>query len=143
MVDVDTFLPTLYVRVDEFCKASLPADLHPGPPAALSRSEVLTLALFGQWQRFGTERGFYRYAQRHLRSAFPNLPTRPPFNRPLRHSQPALVLCVLPLGQLLAAPQCLYEALDSSGVPTREAKRRGLGGLPGLAHIGWSNRRGW
>lgn len=25
---------------------------------------------------------------------------------------------------------------------TRDAKRRGLGGLPGLAHIGWSNRLG-
>jgi hypothetical protein len=143
MVDVDTFLTTLYVMVDDFCKASLPADSHPGPQAALSRSEVLTLAIFGQWQRFGSERGFYRYAQRHLRSAFPSLPTRPQFNRQLRHYQPALVLCVLHLVQLLAAQQCLYEALDSSGVPTRDAKRRGLGWLPGLANIGWSNRLGW
>jgi hypothetical protein len=143
MVDVDTFLTTLYVMVDDFCKASLPADSHPGPQAALSRSEVLTLAIFGQWQWFGSERGFYRYAQRHLRSAFPGLPTRPQFNRHMRHYQPALVLCVLHLEQLLAAQQCLYEALDSSGVPTRDAKRRGLGWLPGLANIGWSNRLGW
>ena len=76
MVDVDTFLTTLYVTVDDFCKASLPAESHPGPHAALSRSEVLTLAIFGQWQEFGSERGFYRYAQRHLRLAFPSLPTR-------------------------------------------------------------------
>lgn len=143
MVDVDTFLTTLYVMVDAFCKASLPADAHPGPQAALSRSEVLTLAIFGQWQRLGSERGFYRCAQRPLRSAFPSLPTRPHFNRQLRHYQPALVLCVLHLGQLLAAQPCLYEALDSSGVPTRDAKRRGLGWLPGLANIGWSNRLGW
>ncbi len=49
MVDVDTFLTTLYVMVDDFCKLSLPSDVHPGPQAALSRSEVVTLALFGQW----------------------------------------------------------------------------------------------
>ena len=60
MVDVDTFLTTLYVMIDDFCKTSLPPEPHPGPQAALSRSEVMTLAIFGQWQRFGSERGFYR-----------------------------------------------------------------------------------
>ena len=74
MVDVDTFLTILYVMVDDFCKASLPLEPHPGPQATLSRSEVVTLAMFGQWQGFGSERGFYRYAQRHLRAAFPQLP---------------------------------------------------------------------
>jgi hypothetical protein len=62
MVDVDTFLTTLYVMVDDFCKASLPPEPRPGPPATLSRSEVVTLAIFGQWQGFGSERGFYRFA---------------------------------------------------------------------------------
>ena len=84
MVDVDTFLTTLYVMVDDFCKASLPADAHPGPPATLDRSEALTLAIFGQWQGFGSERGFYRSAQRHLRAAFPALPTREQCNRQVR-----------------------------------------------------------
>ena len=45
MVDVDTFLTTLYVMIDGFCSASLPTEVHPGPHAALSRSEVLTLAI--------------------------------------------------------------------------------------------------
>ena len=36
-----------------------------------------------------------------------------------------------------------YEALDSSGTPTRNAKRRGAGWLPGLADMGWSNWLGW
>jgi hypothetical protein len=143
MIDVDTFLTTLDVMIDEFCKASLPAETPPGPQAALSRRAVLTLAIFGQWQEFGSERGFYRYAQRHLRAAFPSLPARPPFHRQLRHHQPALVLGVLHLGQLLAAQQCPSEALDSSGIPIRDAKRRGLGWLPGLANSGWSNRLGW
>jgi hypothetical protein len=143
MVDVDTFLTTLYVMADDFCKTSLPPEPHPGPQAALSRSEVVTLALFGQWQSFGSERGFYRYAQRHLRAAFPSLPTREQFNRQVRQQYAALVAFFLHLARLLAAQHCAYEALDSSGVPTRDAKRRGAGWLPGLADIGWSNRLGW
>jgi hypothetical protein len=47
MVDVDTFLTTLYVMVDDFCKTSWPLEPHPGPQAALTRSEVVTLAIFG------------------------------------------------------------------------------------------------
>jgi len=68
MVDTDTFLTILYVMVDDFCKTSLPPEQHPGRQATLSRSEAVTLALFGQWQGVGSERGFYRYAQRHLRA---------------------------------------------------------------------------
>ena len=84
MVDVDTFLTTLYVMVDAFCKASLLSEQHPGPQATLSRSEVVTLALFGQWQGFGSARGFYRYAHRHWRAAFPMLPSREQCKRHVR-----------------------------------------------------------
>jgi hypothetical protein len=143
MVDVDTFLTTLYVMVDDFCILSLPPEPHPGPQATRSRSEVVTLALFGQWQGFGSERGFYRYAQRHLRAAFPALPAREQYNRQVRQQHAAVVAFFLHLVALLAAQRCAYEALDSSGVPTRDAKRRGAGWLPGLADIGGSNRLGW
>ena len=88
MVDVDTFLTTLYVMVDDFCKTSLPSEPRPGHQAALSRSEVVTLALFGQWQSFGSERGFCRYAQHHLRAAFPQLPSREQYNRQVRQLFP-------------------------------------------------------
>jgi hypothetical protein len=143
MIDVDTFLTIFYVMVDDFCQTSLPLEPHPGPQAALSRSEVLTLAMFAPWQSFGSERGFYRYAQRHLRAAFPQLPAREQFNRQMRQQHAALVAFFLHLVALVAAQRCAYEALDSSGVPTRDAKRRGAGWLPGLADIGWSNRLGW
>jgi hypothetical protein len=143
MIDIDTFLTILYVIVDDFCKTSLPLEPHPGPQAALSRSEVLTLAMCAQWQSFGSERGFYRYAQRHLRAAFPQLPTREQYNRQVRQHHDALVAFFLHLVHLLTAQRCAYEALDSSGVPIRDAKRRGAGWLPGLADIGWSNRLGW
>jgi hypothetical protein len=49
MIDVDTFLTTLYVMVDDFCQSG---HVHekplPGPRASLRGSEVITLAIFGQ-----------------------------------------------------------------------------------------------
>jgi Transposase DDE domain len=143
MVDPDTFLTTLYVMVDEFCQSHLLPEVHPGPPASLSRSEVVTLGLFEQWACFPGERAFYRYAQRYLRAAFPTLPHRTQFNRLLRRHYEAIVACFLHLVDLLDGRRGLYEALDTSAVPTRDAKRRGAGWLPGLADIGWSNRLGW
>jgi hypothetical protein len=140
---VDTFLTILYVMVDDCCKTSLPAESHCGPLATLSRSEVVTLAILGQWQGFGSERGFYRSTQRHLRAALPQWPTREQCNRQMRQQHAALVAFFRHLVQRLAAQHCASEALDSAGGPTREAKRRGAGGLPGLADIGWSNRLGW
>ena len=81
MVDVDTLLTILYVMVDDFIKQHLGESSRPGPSAALSRSEVVTLAIFGQWCKFTSERDFFRWAQRHLRWAFPTLPDRSQFNR--------------------------------------------------------------
>ncbi len=81
-MDLDTFLTTLYVMVDDFCQSELePERPRPGPQASLSRSEVITLALFGQWVQFKSERAFARYAHQHLREAFPQLPDRSQFNR--------------------------------------------------------------
>ena len=83
MVDVDTFLTTLYVMVDDFCQARSPKK-RPGPKASLSQSEVITLAIFARWSRFASERDFYRYATDQLRDAFPTLPDRSQFNRLVR-----------------------------------------------------------
>ena len=71
------------------------------------------------------------------------MPTREQCNRQVRQQYATLGACFLHLVQLWAAQQCPYEALDSSGIPTRDAKRRGAGWLPGLADSGWSNRLGW
>jgi hypothetical protein len=143
MVDTDTFLTTLYVMVDEFCQAHLPPEVHRGPRASLSRSEVITLGLFGQWACFPSERAFYRYALQQLRAAFPRLPHRTQFNRLLRQHYAAIVAFFRHLVGRLDGRHAPYEALDGSAVPTRDAKRRGAGWLPGLADIGWSNRLGW
>src|SRR5579864_2442267 len=144
MIDIETFLTTLYVMVDDFCKAKWPLEvIHTGPQASLSRSEVVTLAVFGQWNRFESERAFYRYAERHLRRAFPSLPAREQFNRLMREDREVIVSFGLSLVQLMQAQDGLYELLDSSGIATRDAKRRGTGWLAGQADIGWSTRLGW
>ncbi len=68
MVDVDTFLTTLYVIVDDFCHSHPPTEQRPGPDASVSHSEVLTLAIFARFSRFGSERDFYRYAKSNLQA---------------------------------------------------------------------------
>lgn len=142
-MDPETFLVELYVLADDFCKTQVPADRHPGPRAALARSEVLTLAIISQWARFGSERDFWRYAETHLRPYFPRLPSRPQFNRQVRRRHAALSAMALWLAARLGAAGAPYEALDGTAVSTRNAKRRGLGWLPGIADIGKCLRRGW
>lgn len=141
MVDMDTFLTILYVMVDDFCKSELRSERRPGPRASLSRSEVVTLAIFGQWARFESERGFYRFADKRLRGAFPTLPHRTQLNRLMRRYHQAIVAFSLYVVEQLQARQCLYEVLDSAGVPVRNLKRRGTGWLAGQADMGycWSS----
>jgi hypothetical protein len=77
MVDPDTFLTTLYVIADDFCKSqwlTLPMEREPGPTPFLSLNKVVTLAIFGQWTNFESELDFYRYAKRHLVRPFPPHP---------------------------------------------------------------------
>ncbi len=145
MLDVDTFLTALYVMVDDFCH-SQPPKRRPGPQASLSDSEVITLAIFARWGRFCGERDFYRYARRRLHDAFPTLPgeASSQFNRLVRScvgliEEVALHLALMPNARGAAC----YEALDTSAMPVRDAKRRGEGWLAGYADIGWSNSLGW
>jgi Transposase DDE domain len=143
MLDVDTFLTTLYVMVDDFCQSRAPKR-KPGPEASLSASEVITLSIFARWSRFASERDFYRYAQTNLLDAFPTLPDRSQFNRLSRFHAGFLEAFVLHLAALVVQRRkCPYEALDSSAMPVRDAKRRGTGWLAGQADIGWSNSLGW
>jgi len=143
MVDVDTFLTTLYVIADDFCH-SQSSKKRPGPEASLSRSEVLTLAIFARWSRFNSERDFYRYADTKLRNAFPTLPDRSQFNRLVRSCTELIEAFALHLATLLLkVGRRPYQALDSSAMPVRDCKRRGHGWLAGYADIGWSNSLGW
>ena len=143
MIDFETFLTTLYVFVEDFCKGRWVPEKSRDAPAGLTRSEVMPLAIAGQWECFGSERGFYRYAQRHLRGAFPGLPDRSQFNRLMRRAEDDIAASFRRLAEVLRGSADIFEALDGTAASTRDAKRRGLGWLSGLADIGWSNRLGW
>lgn len=144
MIDLETFITILYVMIDDYCQSELEREpAKPGPRASLSRSEIITLALFGQWVQFPSERAFYRYAQHHLQEAFPHLPDRSQFNRLQRSHHDEITAFALFIVQMLQAQHTAYEVIDSTAAVTRDAKRRGLGWLAGQADIGWSNRIGW
>jgi hypothetical protein len=143
MVDTETFLTILDVMVDECCPSHFPPAVHPGPQASLRRSEVITLGLGGQGACCPSQRACSRSAPRHRRVAVPTRPHRTQVNRLWRQHYTAIVAYGLHLVGLLAGRPGRYDALDGTAVPTREAKRRGAGWLPGLADSGWSTRLGW
>ncbi len=143
MLDLDTFLTTLYVMADDFCKYPLVLPSQPGPKASLEPGEVITLALFEQFWWFRSERDFYRYAQQHLRPYFPHLPDRAQFNRLTRQHWKVIVAFWQELVDRLHAQQVSFEVIDTVPIPVRNLKRRGRGWLAGQARIGWSTRLGW
>ncbi|PLS86318.1 MAG: transposase [Actinobacteria bacterium] len=142
-MEMDTFLTTLYVTVDDFCQCHPRKQLRSGPGASLCPSEVVTLVIFARFSRFASERDFYRYAKSNLQDAFPTLPDRSQFNRLVRSQVDLIEEVALHLAALMGAKSRPYQALDSSAMPVRDAKRRGEGWLAGQADIGWSNRLGW
>ena len=90
-MDLDSFLVSLYVVVDDWWKlhhASQPPKT--GRPALLTDSEVLTLAILAQWPRFRSERDFWRFAWAHLRSYFPSLCSQSQLNRRIRALEPEM-----------------------------------------------------
>jgi hypothetical protein len=144
MLDPETCVIALYVPVDTFCKAYVPEPApHRGRTPSLSVSEVVTLAIFGQWAEFRSERGYWRWAQRHLRDLFPTLPHRSQFNRAQRQHLPVITACALHLGRELITPGEPYELLDGTGVAVRNDKRGGPGWIPEAVSIGSCGRLRW
>jgi hypothetical protein len=135
MLDVDTFLTALYVIVDDFCHCHrTQKQRRPGPEASLSAGEVIALSIFARWSRFASERDFYRYAQSHLRGAFPTLPERSQFNRLVRFHAEAIEEIALHLGQIVKGtdspirPWTPRRCPASPGMPSVVV----MAGLPGM-----------
>jgi hypothetical protein len=94
-LDVDTFLTVIYCVCDEVYQREIAPKLgaRPGARPKLSESEVLALAVVGQWHGQRCERCFLRYVRRHWHGYFPRLTSQSAFNRRARHLWAAL--CVL------------------------------------------------
>jgi hypothetical protein len=108
----ETFLTVLYVMTDDLYVSvvlpQLPAS--GGPEPKLSDSEVLCLGLAAQWRSgvaWKTERGFVRYALKHLRPYFPGMTSQSAFNRRLRRLWGAFILLQQAIAdQLWSAQEC-------------------------------------
>jgi len=129
-MDLDSFLVTLYVFVDDWWQERHPSSPRkPGRPALLSDPEVITLAILAQWPRFRSERDFWRFASSHLRSYFPNLCTQGQFNRRVRAVEPEMRALQFAFAQEIAEPSALYRVLDTTLIPAMvrvRASRKGL-----------------
>jgi Transposase DDE domain len=117
-VDLDSFLVSLYVTVDDWWRAShASAPRRPGRPALLADSEVLTLAILAQWPRFRSERDFWRFAWAHLRPYFPSLCTQSQFNRRVRALEPELRALQRAFAGELCEHSAVYRVLDTTLIP--------------------------
>ena len=139
-MDLDSFLVSLYVQIDDWWKAKHPsAAPRPGRPALLSDPEVLTLAILAQWPRFRSERDFWRFAWAHLRPYFPMLCSQGQLNRRVRALEPELRAVQQAFAGDLSEPSVVYRVLDTTLVPAIvrvRASRKGL--FAGQASFGRS-----
>jgi hypothetical protein len=130
-MDLDSFLVSLYVLVDDWWQERHPscARKKPGRPALLSDPEVITLAILAQWPRFRSERDFWRFAHAHLREYFPNLCSQGQFNRRVRALEPELRALQKALARDLCNPSAVYRVMDTTLIPAIvrvRASRKGL-----------------
>jgi hypothetical protein len=131
-MDLDSFLVSLYVLVDDWWQEHHPSSVckkKPGRPALLSDPEVITLAILAQWPRFRSERDFWRFASAHLRAYFPNLCTQSQFNRRVRALEPELRALQRAFAGEISEPSAVYRVMDTTLVPAVvrvRASRKGL-----------------
>jgi hypothetical protein len=120
-MDLETFITTVYVFVDDWYKEQIaPMRRKAGRPPQMSDSEVLTLAVVGQWQvgvPWRSERGLVRYLQAHGRKLFPTMLERSAFNRRVRHLFGVLVQLHQWLAATLQTATDVYECVDSLPLP--------------------------
>ena len=131
-MDLDSFLVSLYVLVDDWWQERHPSSARkkkPGRPPLLTAPEVITLAILAQWPRFRSERDFWRFASAHLRAYFPNLCTQSQFNRRVRALELELRVLQRTFAGEIADPSAVYRVLDTTLVPAIvrvRASRKGL-----------------
>lgn len=121
-MDLDTFMTTLYVIVDDWFKAKAMALQlkRSGPSPSMSDAEVLSVALAGEWRKgvpWDSERGVVRYMQKHGRKWFPKMLNRSSFNQRVRNLWAVLVQLQADLAQRLREEDSFYEIVDTVPVP--------------------------
>jgi hypothetical protein len=130
MLDLDSFLVSLYVLVDDWWKLEHSSEPpRAGRPALLTDPEVITLAILAQWPRFRSERDFWRFAWAHLRPYFPNLCSQSQLNRRVRSVEPDLRDFQRAVARTLCGVSEVDHVLDTTLIPAIvrvRASRKGL-----------------
>lgn len=122
-MDLDTFLTQLYVWIDDWYQSEMRQQVarRYGPPPRLSDSEVLTIAIAGQWgtgMPWQSERGVVRYMQSEGRAWFPQMLSRSRFNERVRCLWTVLIQLHHALAEALGAANSLYEVVDCVPLPS-------------------------
>jgi hypothetical protein len=121
-MDLDTFLTTLYVLVDDWYKAEGATYMRRRKAGGmkLSDSEVLTIALAGQWRvgvPWQSERGVVRYLLAHGRGWFPQMLNISAFNQRVRNLWCAFVCLQQRVNDWLRQASDIYEVVDCLPLP--------------------------
>ncbi len=121
-MDLETFFTVLYTFVDDWYQAHvLPHKPKRGGPAAhMSDSEVLTVAIAGQWRvgvPWQSERGLVRTIRAHYLTLFPSMVQRSAFNTRVRRLWGAFILLQEAIADHLSGPEDVYECLDTLPLP--------------------------
>lgn len=143
-MDMNTFLTTLYVLIDDWYQGEQQAQMqrHGGPAVQMSDSEVLTVAIAGQWRvgvPWRSERGVVRYMQTQGRGWFPQMLKRSEFNERVRQLWGAVVQLQQQVADWLEAKSTLYEVVDCVPLPACSLAQA----ASGRGHWLWWSRLGY
>lgn len=121
VIDVDTFLTTVYATVDDFCQAH-PSPIRPGPKPVMSDSEVLTIQLLKAWH--GTsQRGALAWIAQSYHAWFPTLLTPGAFNCRARALTPTMAQLLFTLARKMEVWHDTFEIIDGLAIPLAEPQR--------------------
>ena len=148
--DLDTLATELYVITDDLLRAHperVPAQPNGGYQARTSNAEMLTLAVLQAVLGYASELRWLRYARKHLRPLFPNLPLQPGYNRRLRRLAPTMVWLIGALARRTTVVSDDVWLVDSTPVEcarSRETvKRSDLAGWAEYGYCASHSRHFW
>ncbi len=121
-MDLETFFVELYVMVDDWYKAEGQHLLrrHAGGVLRMSDSEVLTIAIAGQWRMgvpWTSERSLVRYLQTQGRQWFPQMLERSALNSRIRQLWAGCVRLHHYIATQLNQAETAYEVVDCLPLP--------------------------
>lgn len=114
--DFDDFCLWMYVIVDDIWQEIAPMFKRPGPEAACSDSELLTMALVGECRGWAVETEMLSFWREH-RDLFPVIPSQSRFNRRRRNLMEAFKLIQHYVLRVLDLATDGYCVIDSLPVP--------------------------